>query len=385
MKIAYIFTLFPQFSETFACLDVKAMNKVDSIADVFSLKRPSKKQIELLKERGLGSVKLYYPSYTENLISIFDVKSFFYLLFLIIKHESGFFNIAKCIFYILPSISLYRNLSRSNYDIVHLFWGHTPSLCGLLYKKKLPSKKLTMFLGAYDLVQSLGVTKLLLSKVDRVFTHSVSNVAKIRKLCSDVDPIVIYRGIDTSTYSALKSIEKVRSRWCLSSRLINEKNIDDAILLFSRCTSTEDNAELWIFGDGPEKKRLASLVSSLKIKEKVIFYGHVKQSTMFNHMASCEVLLLLSNKPGECLPNAVKEAMYLGCKAVVRRSPGIDELIIDERFGCILDDSTVLTADEIKNALSSIDVELAYQHICDHFSLKNSAKEYRIQWGKLIE
>ena len=50
------------------------------------------------------------------------------------------------------SFYMFEKLKKEKPDIVHLFWGHYPSLVGYLVKKNMPDTKLSQFLGAYDLV-----------------------------------------------------------------------------------------------------------------------------------------------------------------------------------------------------------------------------------------
>lgn len=388
MKVAYIFTLFPQYSETFACLDVKEMLKLNNNISVFSLRRPKNGQKSLLKDRGLPTDILNYSTVIQCIWALFDFTKVFFLFKSIMSSELNNRNKFKCLIYLPSSISTFNKINESCIDIVHLFWGHTPSLLGLLLKKYKPNIKVTMFLGAYDLHQKLGVTKLMLSKADRVFTHSFVNVNIIRKIEPSVDPIVIYRGIDTDLPLYNFREMKVINRWGIASRLIKEKNIDKSIKLFWEFSKIHSDATLCIFGDGQEKSNLIKLCEELGIKDKVTFYGHLDQVSMLKLMATCEVSLLLSTKLGECLPNSVKEAMYLGCKVIVSKTPGIEELIPDDSFGYVvknLEEFMLQSAYEVSKVLNEINTDLAIYIIDAKFSSYKSALKYDKEWNEISE
>lgn len=386
MKIAYIFTLFPQYSETFACLDIKEMLKLNGNVSVYSLRKPKNDQINLLKDRGLPTDILYYSTFIQYILAFFDIPKAWFLFKSIMVSEKNNINKIKCLIYLPLAISTFNKVSDSHIDIVHLFWGHTPSLLGLLLKKYKPNIKVTMFLGAYDLHQKLGVTKLMLSKVDKVFTHSVVNVNIIREIEPSVEPVVVYRGIDTNLELYNYSERKVINQWGIASRLIKEKNIDKVIKLFFEFSKINSDATLLIFGDGQEKSNLITLCEELDIQDKVIFYGHLEQISMLKLMATCEVSLLLSTKLGECLPNSIKEAMYLRCKVIVTKTPGIEELIPDDSFGYIvqdLEDFMRQSPYDIGKVLNKIDTDSALHIINTKFSAYKSALKYYKEWNEI--
>src|SRR5690606_8558658 len=79
---------------------------------------------------------------------------------------------------LIPSVlSICSILLKKRADVVHLFWGHYPSMRGYLVNSYMPETVLSMFLGAHDLVSAYPGSVKLAAKADVVVTHAQSNLA----------------------------------------------------------------------------------------------------------------------------------------------------------------------------------------------------------------
>ena len=112
---------------------------------------------------------------------------------------------------------------------------------------------------------------------------------------------------------------------------------------------------------------------------------------MFNELAQAKIFLFLSNKPSERLPNVVKEAMAVGCVCVVNQTVGIEELIIHNENGYIINpdniDQTVQVISKIfrsKELFSEISNN-ARKHIYKNFNIQNTMAEYVNEWQLIIK
>jgi len=74
-------------------------------------------------------------------------------------------------------------------------------------------------------------------------------------------------------------------------RLIHWKGFELGIKAFSQFQRQFPTSEYWLFGDGPERRRLEKLAKKLNIAEKVTFWGNVSRSELFQKLAECDVLL----------------------------------------------------------------------------------------------
>ncbi|CAK3176089.1 putative Glycosyl transferase family 1 domain-containing protein [Vibrio crassostreae] len=381
-NIAFVFPKFPVKSETFACLDVKSLLNNGVNIDVYTLRSSGDDKESILKERKLEGLFVCEGGFKNSFLAIFKcINAFFYLLYVSVIYEKNFKNTLRVIYHIPASIYIWSEIKSNNYQCVHLFWGHTPSLVGVLISRYSPQINYTMFLGAYDLYLKMGISKLACNNAKIIFTHAKCNINTITENngVEHEKVKVIYRGIDICKVEGYQS-DKIPSSWVLSSRLIPSKRVDLAINHFKSVVSSDNSSTLHIFGDGSERTKLERLVSDLNLTEHVKFHGHVSQERMFETMAKCEFALLLSQKTGECLPNAIKEAMSLRCKVLVSNTPGIKELIPNSSLGVVVEGDF----DKISPCmLSKVSPKLAKQHIHNHFDSDNSAKSYIECWKQL--
>ena len=156
MKISYITMQFPVPSETFASNDVKTLKSLGIDIDVYTLKNKDKNYNNLIKSRGLEKIKIISGDLSKNILGIFfifkNIFLFFSLLIWLIKND---FNkpkhLIKMIALIPMSFYIFEKLKKEKPDIVHLFWGHYPSLVWYFVKEKISATKLSILLGAYGL------------------------------------------------------------------------------------------------------------------------------------------------------------------------------------------------------------------------------------------
>lgn len=336
MKISYITMQFPVPSETFASLDVESLRQQGQVVSVYGM-RPRHVQFEsLMVERGHTGLSVTHFSFASILV-------FFAFL---LRHPFMTFSLLVWVFsccaktpkhllkslVLLPSaISIFSSVLKEKPDVVHLFWGHYPSMVGYLVKKYMPNTVVSMFLGAHDLVSAYPGSVRLSEDADVVFTHSESNLSMMSEIGIDTNKVnVVVRGtkLDFPIESAANKFEELNDPVFLTAgRLIEEKGVDDVLRIFQGVLNHYPRAILYIAGDGPFRLRLEKMVSDLGLQGQVSFLGHVEQVELINVMSKTHFFLLMSRYPSERLPNVVKEAMYQECVVLTTNTYGIDELI----------------------------------------------------------
>jgi len=396
MKIIYVTMQFPVPSETFASLDVESLRQQGQDVSIYGL-RPKHVQFDkLMGER--GHIGLSVKSF-----SLFSIFYFFIFLF---RHPLMSFSLLNWVFscnlkspkhllkslILFPScIAIFRAVFKDKPDVVHLFWGHYPSMVGYLVNKYMPDTVLSMFLGAHDLVTAYPGSTDLSENSDVVFTHSKSNLPMIKRIGIDGSKVnVIVRGtkLDLPVESTLNKFEYLNEpRFLTAARLIEEKGVDDVINIFKSLLKEFPNAILYIAGDGPYRKNLYELVRYLELERSIIFLGHLDQIDLIDYMAKSHFFILMSRYPSERLPNVVKEAMYQKCVIITTNTEGIDELIDNENDGFIVDSTTALNCmkDCLSDSEKSKDIaEQAYLKITNHFDVNISMKNYITLWKKAL-
>lgn len=396
MKIAYITMQFPVPSETFASLDVETLIHAGNDVSVYALRNKHKKFDEMMKDRGLeGKVNVIH----------FSLFSFLISLIFMLRHPlisiSLFFWILRCCFFspkhlvksliLYPSsIAVFSRLYKSNYDVVHLFWGHYPSMVGMLVKKFVPKTVTTMFLGAHDLLSKYPGSIDLSKKVGAVFTHSYSNLSHLLELdVASSKVIVVHRG--TKISSRIESINRSHFpiRFLTACRLIKDKGVDDVIKVFSEVLKKNKNCILEIAGDGPYKVELLKVVSKLGVDDNVFFLGHVSQRDLLYRMSCANYFILMSRHKAERLPNVIKESMLQGCVSITTETVGIQELVTHKEDGYIVETNDIKSAVKyIEETMVDIflfnDISLsAVNKIHREFSVDISMKKYCSKWLEL--
>jgi glycosyltransferase involved in cell wall biosynthesis len=391
---------FPVPSETFASLDVEALRDQGHDVSVYGMRPKHSKYEDLIKERGHVGMKA----------SHFSLGAFVSFLHFSLCHPFMVVSLLGWVIYccartpkhllksliLIPSaIAIFSSVYREKPDIVHLFWGHYPSMIGYLTKKYMPSTIVSLFLGAQDLVSAYPGSVQLSRNTDLIFTHSRSNLPMMGEMGYEVSKVnVILRGVKLAPLDdhALTKFTKVSSPIFLTAgRLIEEKGFDDVIYIFRDILEKHPTAILHIAGDGPHRSYLEGLAFSLGVGSNVVFIGHVCQAELKGYMSKAGFFLLMSRYLSERLPNVVKEAMDQRCIVVTTDTVGIDELIDHTVDGYIVNKGNIdLALTYLYRCLSDLESALdiadrAHQKIGDKFDVHMSMKSYLNLWQGIID
>lgn len=356
---------YPQPSEAFAQVEVNQLREQGCQVDIYCM-HPRKKNITSATKE---SEHIHYaPRYRSGRNSL---RAFFFYPTLVFKLVGLLLSLCwnkpshlfKALFLIPVALDIFYKITKGEPDIVHLFWGHYPAILGWLWLNSKPSRKLSMFLGAYDLVAAFPLSQVVARELQvnergLLFTHAKSNLADFNSMGLDSSQVVVsYRGINVDSNSIDES-KAAKNSIFSAGRLIPEKGMALLIRSFSLVASDDLSLNLILAGSGPQQKELKELAESLGVIDRIEFIGHVPQRELFSRMADSKVFVLLSVSPSERLPNVVKEAMAQGVRPLVSYSPGIDELIPNYKLGSVINtDNVASVAEEIKSSLEYVNVK----------------------------
>lgn len=399
MKIVYVTMQFPVPSETFASSDIKYLSDIGCDVKVFALRVKNKHYNKLCLERNLTSLDIE----SSNFINL--LKGFYYILSSPIKFfvllrwcfsasKNKKIHLFKSIALFPRVFSIYESIRKINPHIVHLFWGHYPSLLGFMIHKFCKDTSITMFLGAHDLEVAYNGSSMLSFKADYVFTHSYSNIPKLEILGVDLTKVVVvHRGIEVKEKLLINSspkIAKLENSYVTAGRLIYDKGFDDVIKFFYHVVQHEPRSTLKIIGDGPDKVRLLGLVEELGLSSNVVFTGFLDSDSVFNELIKASFFVLMSRYKGERLPNVVKEAMLCRCICITTDTEGIGELITHGVDGFIVPKSDIDQAFHITSSCLADESRCnvirsrAQAKIINNFDVSKSMGVYYRCWKKLI-
>lgn len=360
---------FPKRSETFAQVETRALKKLGHDVSVYTL-HPEKPDDEVgVEGTGVEPDQLYRPAARVSLADIalvlrhipLAIRLVWVLLRTCWRTPRHF---AKAMVLLPAAMGVFSQLMKDKPAVVHLFWGHYPALVGWLWLAANPGHRLSMFLGAYDLMYQFPLSRVVGRKLQSegrglVFTHAKANLQAIGDFGLDASQVVVsYRGVDISQLQSEPG-SKVPQRIFSAGRLIPEKGMATLVQAFSSVVAQYPDATLVIAGDGPQKPYLIKLAEQLGITNSVSFPGHLPQQVLFAQLSSADVFALMSSSWSERLPNVVKEAMALGVHPLVLESPGMFELIPSPLLGTVLQNAS-------EQAVS--------QALLDIFEAENSAE-----------
>lgn len=343
MRISYIFPQFLLPTQAFALSDILALREAGHEVIVHTIKPAHGNQDALDRQYGVptdlpvmrpalrGAAR--WPAIAWRSRAILAL-----LAGRILRNTAAHPQAALTALLSLPRCAeIAGEISMLRPDVVHLFWSRHASLVFPFLAKQRNTATRSAFVGAYDLVADDFLTSMAIDGAEVLFTHAEVNRQFVADRAPPATPLhVIHRGIPFSGFGR-GSAERDDTLWVTASALDRSKNVEGVIRTFARSRTAAPDLRLGIYGDGPDRSRLEALARSLVPTDAIRFHGHVDRSALMAQMRRAQLFLLLSKKPSERLPNVVKEAMLAGCGIVVSRSEGIEELIVGDDLGKVID------------------------------------------------
>ena len=126
---------------------------------------------------------------------------------------------------------------------------------------------------------------------DAVTAVSESTKRKLVKVGLEEGEVrVVYNGVDLNLFDRVHSEKSVNPRVCYVGRLVPHKRLQDLIAAFSKVGSRYPEAELYIVGDGTERRRLEKTARRLGAS-RVTFTGFVSEKKKAKILKSSWVLV----------------------------------------------------------------------------------------------
>jgi len=398
MDVSYVTIQFPRPSETFVTREVRALKDLGVDISVYTLRPPHADAWQMTREREIEDIPVHDQVFGSLLLSLKwglanPGKVFGLLAWVVQRTMNDPVDLGKSLLLIPRAIAIFKKICDQRPDLVHLYWGHYPSLVGWLLKTYEPEVPITTFIGAYDLKKRYGGTREILSASKRVFTMAKANEEPLAEWFGvPAEKVnVIYQSIDLEKIrECTNGISEEPRRIVSAGRLVQPKRMDDVIRVFASVNGALGDGELILMGDGPDKERLVALSEELNVRENVNFLGHVNEERVFVEMAKSDIFVFMSNKEGERLPNVVKEAMICGCFCVSSKTPGMEELIDHGTDGYLVEPGDIRKASKIIKSYVKGEIEKetikerAKEEIKKRFNLEVSAGRYKSEWEEVV-
>ena len=199
--------------------------------------------------------------------------------------------------------------------------------------------------------QGRGIKKRVIRGSSAVFSVSEFTRRVLLKECGlpEGQVLVVHNGIDTASFSPRTPSLELKKKWGTEgrfvfltlSRLEDYKGVDRVLGALRRLSKEHPSVLYLVGGEGPDQKRLTSMVDQYGLKDTVRFLGRVEEEALTSLFNLCEVFVLLAREDW-VTPNfegfgiVLLEAAACGKPAIAGKSGGMPEVVQDRKTGWVV-------------------------------------------------
>ena len=147
-------------------------------------------------------------------------------------------------------------------------------------------------------------------------------------------------------------------------RLVSQKNHRMMIESFAAIANRHPSYKLVIYGEGPLRDRLQEQITQLRMDERIKLPGRTKE--IVKYLNEARIFCMSSTHEG--MSNALIEALCIGLPIVTTNVSGVDELIINEENGL------VVNANDTSSYTRALDRLINDEYLQQRFSMNNRKK-----------
>jgi glycosyltransferase involved in cell wall biosynthesis len=298
-------------------------------------------------------------------------------------------TIAAPFLFISNLIQLVWYLRSYNIQIVNLHYAIDNYIYFAVCRQLLPITLVTSlhggdaFYGEKPLKHYSWAFKLLVTASDLIVLPSNAYRQKFIEAFPKVEKrtIFVHNGIDPLQFSPSDKIISPLSRYILCVADLQEyKGIDILLLAAKPILVNEESLTLVLAGDGPSRRDLELLSSSLGIRDRTMFLGTQGASEIAMLLRGCEVMVLPSRM--ESFGIVLIEAMACKVPVIATNVGGIPEIIEHEISGILVEPEDpdaltagmqrVLTDRNLRNHIA----ENGYSRVMERFCASHNGRAY---------
>lgn len=243
-------------------------------------------------------------------------------------------------------------------------------------RKKI-TRKLLLPQSAHVVVQTQQIKQFFNKNIQKMTTVIYNPVnEKVFEASYDDDNVEDNENLKLKVkVGRLKVKEERLNRIISVGRLYPQKDQKMMIEAFAKVSERFPEWKLVIFGEGPERESLESLVERLKVKDKVSLPG--RSESIIDELKKSKIFCLSSIYEG--MSNALVEAICVGLPIVTTRVSGTEELIENGVNGFVVN---VGDKDSMAKALIKIIEDETLQN---QFAEKNKAQAIKFETNTIVD
>jgi len=143
---------------------------------------------------------------------------------------------------------------------------------------------------------------------------------------------------------------------CSIGRLVPVKGYTRLIPIIQKLRSDGFDFNLWIIGEGPQKDLIFNLIKEAKLENVVFLLGF--QKNPYPWLQASDVFVSVSYTEG--LPLVIGEALCLGKPIIATRVSGVVDLLVDGKYGMMVDTDDDSIYNGLKEMLSNETLRILY-------------------------
>jgi colanic acid/amylovoran biosynthesis glycosyltransferase len=331
LHIAYVAPRLPVLSETFVTGEIIGLSAKGHTIIPVSVRKPAALEDKTLRDIATAAIIVYaFRTLLAIPIALISRPG---ILFLILRaiwtadiRTLG--GRMKFAFQAMMGAGLGFRLSRRKIDHVHAHFAHVPSTIALFCAAWL--KRPFSFTGhANDIFVNRSALRFKLERARFVAAISSWHRDFYRAIVADVNAPIIRCGVSIPD---ARPVVQTASPILVVSRLVPKKGIDTLIRAYAMCSDIK--AELYIYGDGPERAALEAMCVALNIAQTVTFFGSRPHSDCLEAFKNAALFVLPcrvdTNGDMDGIPVVLMEAMAAGCPVIAGDIPTLTDLITGE-------------------------------------------------------
>lgn len=244
---------------------------------------------------------------------------------------------------------------------------------------ELSHKLLPLVRRALDTVRKTGFGRNLRT-ADRLVVVNQAVADYCGQFVSDTEKItVIPYGVDTEFFSFTER-DPENTDIVAVGHLKERKGFHDLLNAFPAVVQSHPDAKLHLFGDGPQRERLETLVTKHGIEQNVTLHGNVEHTQIREFLGDCRLFVHPSHSEG--YSHVRLEALASGCPVVGTDIMGADGMVVDGYTGrTVQPGDTDGLARSINQLLTADErlVELSHncrEHIVEHYSFERIGHQW---------
>jgi glycosyltransferase involved in cell wall biosynthesis len=235
-------------------------------------------------------------------------------------------------------LSLFKNIYRKNYDIIHAQAGIVPCMIGKFLGAKLIIEHKHGLDFTSEQIEKFSFKRLNYERLKKYFVNRTITVCEadrrtlIKRFKYKAGKVnVVYNGIENLS-SDFKTREKGRFTLGTVGRLTYQKGQEYFIEMAKILTNHGFDFEFLIYGDGEKSNEYKELIEKYNLSDRVFLKGYT--NNVSDVLSSFDIFVLPSRYEG--IPYVILEAMKENVPVVSANVGGINEVIIDNINGLLV-------------------------------------------------